>query len=309
MVVIRPARPRELPALLEFPDDAERNAATRAYLGELLAAGCTRPEWCLVAEDGGGAPVGSAVLWTLPGQEVPYAVVLFEAPGSAEVAAALLESAAATARSLGADELEHVVDAPAQAPQFQRDPERRAELLRSAGFRVIRDGRRFRWAAGAELPPVDARLDFRSLDRLGPAPFLALLAELLGETADARLAADVVRYGARQAAERLFEETAELRHEPHWWEIGYDGDGTPAVISLPAENPSVAVIGFVGVAPAHRGKGYAAAAVVRGTRLLAANGAREVRGDCDAANAAMAKAFTRAGYRNFAERLEFSRPL
>ncbi|MFF7178257.1 GNAT family N-acetyltransferase [Streptomyces sp. NPDC008121] len=310
MTLIRPARPDELPALLEYPGDAERNAATRAYLAQLLDTGCTRPEWCLVAEDGTGRAVGSVVLWTLPGQEVPYAFVLFEAPGDEQATgSALLDAAAAHARACGAEELEHVVDSPAQAPQWQRDPERRGELLRGAGFRVIRDGRRFRRGTAGELPADDARLTFRSLAELGPGPFVSLLAELLAETADARLAADVERFGARRAAEQLFEETAELRHEPSWWEIGYDADGSPAVISLPAENPSVAVIGFVGVAPAHRGKGYAASAVARGTRILAAHGAEEIRGDCDAANTAMAKAFTRAGYENFADRLEFSRAL
>lgn len=257
-----------------------------------------------------GEPVGSVVLWTLPGQDVPYAFVLFEAPaGDAQVGAELLDAAARKARELGAEELEHVVDSPAQAPQFQRDPERRGELLRGAGFRVVRDGRRFGLLVPDELPADDHRLTFRSLADLGPGPFVDLLEELLVDTSDARLADDVRTHGARGAAERLFEETAELAHEPGWWEIGYDEDGTPAVISLPARNPSVHVIGFVGVAPAHRGKGYAASAVVRGTRILAANGATEIRGDCDAANKAMAKAFTRAGYRNFADRLEFSRTL
>ncbi|MFE5615968.1 GNAT family N-acetyltransferase [Streptomyces sp. NPDC056524] len=96
---------------------------------------------------------------------------------------------------------------------------------------------------------------------------------------------------------------------PEWWELGYDADGTVAVISLPAENPGFPVIGFVGVAPAHRGKGYATSVVIRGTRVLVAAGAREIRGDCDAANVAMAKAFERAGYVNFADRLEFARAL
>ncbi|MFD7257749.1 GNAT family N-acetyltransferase [Streptomyces sp. NPDC059874] len=310
MTSIRSAHPHELPALLTYPDDAERNAATRAYLDGLLEAKCTRPEWCLVAENGEGRLVGSVVLWTLPGHEVPYAFVLFEAPaGDARVGAELLDAAARKARELGAEELEHVVDSPAQAPQFQRDPERRGELLRGSGFRVIRDGRRFGLRVPDELPADDPRLTFRSLADLGPGPFVDLLEELLAETSDARLADDVRTHGAREAAERLFEETAELAHEPGWWEIGYDADGTPAVISLPARNPSVHVIGFVGVAPAHRGKGYAASAVVRGTRILAANGAAEIRGDCDAANTAMAKAFTRAGYENFADRLEFGRAL
>ncbi|GEB57838.1 GNAT family N-acetyltransferase [Streptomyces gardneri] len=311
MTFVRPARPDELPALIEHPGDPERNAATRAYLTQLLDSACTRPEWCLVAEDGDGRLTGSVVLWTIPGHEVPLALVLFEAPEDApETAAALLDAAAAKAGELGAKELEHVVDSPAQAPQFQRNPERRGELLRASGFAAIRDGRRFslQVPTGA-LPADDPRLTFRSLAELGPEPFVAVLAELLADTADARLAADVQEHGARRAAELLFEETAELKHEPTWWELGYDADGTVAVISLPAENPSVPVIGFVGVAPAHRGKGYATSVVIRGTRVLAAAGATEIRGDCDAANVAMAKAFERAGYVNFADRLEFARAL
>ncbi|QES51337.1 mycothiol acetyltransferase [Streptomyces venezuelae] len=314
MTSVRTARPEELPALVEHPGDAERNTATRVYLERLLDSGCTRPEWCLVAEGADGRPAGSVVLWTLPGQTVPLALVLFEVPVDApDAGTALLDAAAAKAAELGATELEHVLDSPAQPPQFQRDPEQRGALLRKAGFQVVRDGRRFRrllsGAAPADLPADDPRLTFRTLSELGPEPFVEVLRDLLADTADARLAADVRQHGARRAAELLFEETAELRHEPGWWELGYDADGTPAVISLPAENPSVPVIGFVGVAPAHRGKGYATSAVVRGTRILAAHGATEIRGDCDAANTAMAKAFRSADYENVADRLEFIRPL
>ncbi|RSS79101.1 GNAT family N-acetyltransferase [Streptomyces sp. WAC06614] len=312
MAIVRTARPDELPALVEHPGDPERNAATRAYLTQLLERGCTRPEWCLVAEGDDGRPAGSVVLWTVPGDPVPYAVVLFEAPENAPgVADALLDAAAALARDLGATELEHVVDAPAQAPQFQRDPARRGELLRRSGFAVIRDGRRFQrhLPPGAELPPDDARLTFRPLADLGPEPFVEVLAELLGDTADARLAAMTAEHGPRAAARLLFDDTSGLHHEPHWWELGYDTDGTPAVISLPAENPGAAVIGFVGVVPAHRGKGYAASVVARGTRVLAAHGATRIVGDCDAANVAMARAFERAGYTRFAERTEYARPL
>ncbi|WP_329277189.1 GNAT family N-acetyltransferase [Streptomyces sp. NBC_00691] len=313
MTSVRPARPDELPTLVEHPGDPERNAATRAYLVQLLDSTCTRPEWCLVAEDDDGRLTGSVVLWTMPGHDVPLALVLFEAPEDAPgTAAALLDAAAATARELGATELEHVVDSPAQAPQFQRNPEHRGEQLRASGYGVIRDGRRFSLRTPGtpdELPADDPRLTFRSLAELGPEPFVAVLAELLADTADARLAADVRQHGARRAAELLFEETAELKHEPAWWELGYDADGTVAVISLPAENPSVPVIGFVGVAPAHRGKGYATSVVIRGTRILTASGATEIRGDCDASNVAMAKAFERAGYVNFADRLEFARAL
>lgn len=311
MATIRTALPDELPHLVQHPEDPERNAATTTYLTDLLAKGCTRPDWCFVAE-GGGRLVGSVVFWTLPGNDKPSDLVLVEAPWDdpdLAVGLALLDHAFARAKALGADELGHVVDSPAQAPQFQRHLERRAELLRRTGFAQARDGRRFRWLAGGDLPAEDPRLHFRSLADLGPEPFVELLSVLLTDTADARLAADVQRHGARKAAELLFEESMELRYEPQWWEIGYDGDGSPAAISLPAHNPGFPVIGFVGVSPAHRGKGYAASVVARGTRILAGDGATEIRGDCDAANIAMYKGFQRSGYENFANRLEFLRAL
>ncbi|MGW3604015.1 GNAT family N-acetyltransferase [Micromonospora sp. NPDC005161] len=311
MTTIRVARSDEIPGLVQYANDAGRNAATSTYLTDLLTKGCTRPEWCLVAEDGDRL-IGSVAGWTMPGHDMPSDVVLLEAPWDdpdLTVGLALLAEMATLARTLGATELGHVVDSPAQAPQFQRHPERRGELLRRAGFTVARDGRRFRWLAGGELPAQDERLRFRSLADLGPEPFVDLLEALLADTADARLSEDVRRHGRRKAAELLFEESAELHHEPQWWEIGYDADGTPAVISLPAHSPAFPVIGFVGVAPAHRGKGYSSSVVARGTAILAENGATEIRGDCDVQNIAMFKGFQRAGYDNFADRMEFSRSL
>ncbi|WP_405804966.1 GNAT family N-acetyltransferase [Streptomyces sp. NBC_01187] len=347
MTTIRTAHPEELPALVQLQGGAgERDSGTRAYLSELLERRCTRPEWCLVASEDGAGPVGSAVLWALPGHEVPEAVVLLEAPwGESElmVGRRLLEEAAALARGAGAEELLHVVDGPPQAPQFQERPERRTELLGSCGFARVRDGRRFRLPAGSALPTEDPRLVFRDFTELGGRePFVGLLAELLGDTADAWLAADVERLGAKGAAEELFDDAAALEHRPEWFEIGYTLDGEPAVVSLPALSPSAPVIGFVGVAPAHRGHGYATAAVARGTHVLARGtagsegsegpdesggtaglagagrdrdgdgdggllgvGAVEIRGDCDAGNVAMIKGFENCGYERFASREEY----
>ena len=61
------------------PNDAERIAATGTYLTDRLSKGCTRPEWCLVAEDDGRL-VGSVVLWTMPGNEMPIDVALLAGP-------------------------------------------------------------------------------------------------------------------------------------------------------------------------------------------------------------------------------------
>jgi RimJ/RimL family protein N-acetyltransferase len=307
VTVIRTARPGEIPVEAHVDGDADRGESIRQYLTQLMEQGCTRPEWCFVAESG-GRPVASAVLWTLPGGSVPSDLVLVEAPWddpALAVGVRLLDEVVGFARSAGADELGHVVDRPVQPPQFQHHPDRHEGLVRRAGFTLARDGRRFRWQAGAELPPQDDRLHFRSMAEIGPEPFVDLLAELLPDTADAWLADDVARYGPRQAAQRLFDKSLQLQHEPEWYEIGYDADGSPAVVSLPARSPSFAVIGFVGVAPGHRGRGYSSSVVARGTHILVQHGATEIRGDCDAANVAMVKGFERARYHLFAERRDF----
>lgn len=314
-VRVRPARPDELPSLLELPGEPERNADTRAYLAGLLDKTCTRPEWCFLAErHDGSEAVGSAVLWALPGRAVPDAVCLVEAPWAADdggesVALPLLAYAAVRAKAAGAAELLHVIDKPAQPPQLQHLPERREAALVRAGFARVRDGHRFLWRAGQPVPPADPRLTFRGLHELGPGPFVELLTRLLADTADQRLAADVAEHGLPRAAEVLFEESLQLEHRPEWYEIGFTDDGAAAALSLPAISPSSPVIGFVGVGPEHRWRGFSASVVARGTRILADQGADEIRGDCDRANVAMYKGFLRCGYRNFADRLELIRRL
>ncbi|NUT36947.1 MAG: mycothiol acetyltransferase [Hamadaea sp.] len=307
MLTIRPALSHELPALTTFPGDDERNAATSAYLAGLLEKECTRPEWCLVAERD-GALTGNVVLWTIPGHAEPMDIVLLE-PGDPDTGAALLRHAADLARSLGAQTQGHVLDTPAQAPQFQRDPQLREELLTGAGFTIARDGCRFLWTAGDPMPAQDARLHWRSMADLGQAPFVDLLADALADTKDSIFQAEIAELGLRGAAERNLADMLELDHQPGWFEIGYDEQDQPVAASLPARTPGSAVIGLVAVASAGRGRGYATSVVARGTQLLAAAGATEISGDCDASNIAMFKAFQRAGYHNFANRKMFSRPL
>jgi GNAT superfamily N-acetyltransferase len=306
-LTVRPARADEIPALTTIPDDSERNASTAAYLELLLTKECTRPEWCLVADTEDGL-IGNVVLWAMPGRDVPADIVLLDAPDDA-TGEALLAAAAALARDLGATEQGHVLDTPGQAPQFQRDAEFREQLLARAGFSLIRDGRRFIRRAGTPLPPQDSRLTWRPLSDLGREPFIDVLADVLVDTADSILRDEVAEHGARGAATLNFDDMAGMDHEPEWYEIGYDADDRPVAISLPARNAGSAVIGLVGVASAHRGRGYATAVVARGTHILADNGATEIRGDCDTANVGMAKAFERAGFTNFANRKMFRRPL
>lgn len=308
-MTIRTARPSEIPALYTT-GEAGRDADTAAYLDKLLDVGCTRPEWCFVDETDGTA-TGSIVLWTRPGHHTPTDFVLYDTDWARtpETGRALLAHALRAAAELGADGLAHVLDDPGQAPQHQGHAASRHEQLIGAGFTVTRDGRRWEWRAGNAMPAPDPRLTWHSLAELGEEPFLALLAELLADTGDSLLRAAVDEHGLDGAALEVWKGSLGMEHEDTWFELGFAPDGTAAAISLPSRTPTAAVIGFVGVAPGHRGKGYSPAIVARGTAILAEAGAEVIRGDCDAANTAMVRGFERAGYRNFTNRTEYRKAL
>ena len=281
-----------------------KRAEFGAYLDTLLEQRCTRPEWFVVDGD------SRAVLWSLPGVDVPSHVVLIDTDwGDPQLRAgrALMARVHELAARLGADELGHTIDSPPVAPQYQEHPEARVALLEASGYELVRDG--LRWLLTApDAGAADGPLNFRTLPEVGERAFVDAIAATFEETADAELTVDVEQHGAREAARRYLEDHESLEHEPEWFELGYDGDALAGVI-MGARNPTSAVIAYVGVVPEQRGRGLAAALVRRETARLAAAGATEIRGDCDRDNVAMARAFERAGYSQFARRRSYRHAL
>lgn len=292
-------------SLVSSGETAEKTASLREYLDSQLDAGSIRLEWCFVAERDGKL-VGSVALYALPGADAPASIALLEAPWD-ELAAGpeLLRLVATKAAELGATELEHSLDAPPSEPRFQYHPVEREQALLSAGFRLLRDGMRWRWTSESPIPPQDDRLTFRPLPEVGREIFVDVLGRTMEGTADTDLMDGIAKYGLRGAGEWIFDLMAKFDHRDEWYEIGFAPDGSPAAVSMPARNPSEAVIGHVGVVPEHRRRGYATAVVARGVAVLAGAGATSIAGDCDAANTGIAHAFAANGFDNFVNRREF----
>lgn len=308
MALIRPVRPDELDSFTDLADaTADRNAAARESVQDLFAKRCSRPEWCFLAEED-GRTVASVLLWSPPGRDVPMDLVMLEAaPG--ETGLALIAHAAEYAAAHGATQQGYALDYPAAPSQHHGSVSGRDELLTAAGFHLARDGMRFRWTNDGDLPSEPMGLRWVSLPEAGRDAFVDLMEQVVTDTKDGWINAEIAEHGIRRAGEIMFEGTEQMDHDPAWFEIGYDPDGVAAAISMPARNPSVAVLGFVGVAHTHRGRGYASAVVARGTRILAQSGADEIRGDCDKDNPGIVKAFLRNGYDNFTNRRDYTRTL
>jgi ribosomal protein S18 acetylase RimI-like enzyme len=299
------AQQTSIEAFLAGTEGSAHQRELRAYLETVMAQGCTSPgRWVIGVE--GEAPVARAALWSLPRAAVPSHIVLIETDWTDPKLAAgraLMRELHQRASALGADALEHTVDSPPVAPQYQEHTDARIRLLEACGYELLRDG--LRWQLSAPASQEAGPLHFRSLPDVGEEAFVDAIAATFEGTPDAELQRDVDELGRHGAARQYLLDHQSLDHRPEWWELGYTDRGALAGVIMGARNPTSAVIAYVGVVPEQRGRGYAAPLVRRGTERLVAAGAGKIRADCDRENIPMVKGFQRAGYEQFARRRSF----
>jgi RimJ/RimL family protein N-acetyltransferase len=300
-----------LEAFLSVSAGSRYQVELGAYADSLLRQGHTSPGWCLIGLKD-GVPVGRAALWAPPGESVPTDIVLIEVDWSEPDLAtgqALLDGVHELASDLGAENLSHSVDGPPASPQYQENEEARVRLMTNAGYELLRDGLRWRYAGWSRDQVPAASLDFRPLPEVGEDAFVEALASTYEGARDTWITLTVEERGALGAAQTDFLRYQSMEHLPEWWELAYTKDGRLAGLVMPARNPNVAVIAYIGVVPEQRGQGHAAHLVRRGTEQLLAGGADEICGDCDRDNLAMANVFARSGYERFARRRTYRRAL
>ncbi|HUS15221.1 MAG TPA: GNAT family N-acetyltransferase [Chloroflexia bacterium] len=308
-MIIRAIHPAEIPAFVEAATRAEDAEAIQTYLDRLLTGGYTQAAWCFVAEEAGQF-VGRVAYWTLPCKGQPTDIVLLDLPWEHDYRTSgtrLLAESAAIMRRHGATDLEYVLDLPALAPQWQHFPEQRQHLLAQAGFVQIRETLRFSLDHPPAIAPGPARLTFHTLAEAGEVAFLDAIARVSAGSLDQRDRDDRAEQGATGAARTLFRIVQSLDHDPGWWQLAYAASGELVGLVMPAGTPSWSTIGYIGVVPEQRGRGYINDLLAQGTALLAASGTTRIETDTDVANTPMAAAFRRAGYTRFATRREYRR--
>ncbi|GAA3389613.1 GNAT family N-acetyltransferase [Streptomyces roseoviridis] len=282
-------------------------------LADDLATGRRVPDWMWVALRGDRL-VGRIGWWTgRPGTE-PQALDVLDldpelpAEEAAEIGRRLLETA--TAAVLG--------DGP--RPEFGRFmpadwhevPETRARLetlfgvLAASGARPLVERLRLEWRPGTPVPAPGDRLVFRPVrDR---EDLLALMTPVMEGTLDAHGRADLASgLSPREAAELHYdEELAHYTTPRDWWRIAeLPGTGEPVGFVVPARNNYHAIIAYIGVLPAHRGRGHIDDILAEGTRVLAAQDVPRIRAATDVGNVPMAQSFARAGYVTFGRAINF----
>lgn len=313
MTSIRLLPTGDLARFAALATDPARVAETLAYLNTTIDAGSTKPEWCFAVEQG-GEPIGRIALWSIPNGP-PADFVLFDLPWDRvdidDLAAATLQAASDIMRKHGAKHAAHMLDTPAQWPQWQTHHSVRASVLAQAGFKPRRETMRFLLLPNTPRPKVErAALEFRNLTQVGNAVFKRAMTSVTRGTFDQMTANLVTEIGADAETEQSFTELQQVGFDPSWWELAYDAENHLIGLVMPTMlGRHMGTIGYIGVVPEQRGRGYIDTLLARATDTLLSLDIQQIRADTDVSNAPMAAAFTRAGYTNFATRREYQRKL
>lgn len=160
-------------------------------------------------------------------------------------------------------------------------------------------------AGGGAVSGADGRLVFREA---GDEEFLDVFRRVATGSLDAQTRRGLAAEGPDATARAEMDFYLGCPGERSWWRIATTPDGALVGLAVPSATPYHRNVGYLGVVPEMRGRGYVDDLLAEITRIHAADGARVITATTDAANAPMAAAFGRAGYRITEIRMVFSAP-
>ena len=318
-IVFRPSTEADLGRILPLiRRDGACPLTADGYVAH-LDDGQYRRGWTWIAEESGGDVLAVAVWWASPKDSEPASLEAFYVHESLgvddEERVALAASLLGAAHQAFADEF-GLSEPPAyhvfvpgdwrEQPDVVSALSWRREAVARAGLGALLERLRFEWTTADGLASPGGELEFRA--EPDDAVFVELFSRVLSGSLDITSTREAARVGAIEQARQ---DVALLRDlmvgERSWWRVAVNQDGETVGFGIPSRNLSFPVVGYLGVLPEHRGRGYVHAILVEITRILVDEaGATTIRADTDLVNEPMAAAFRRAGYRNHARRLVFS---
>ncbi|MFF5229021.1 GNAT family N-acetyltransferase [Dactylosporangium sp. NPDC000521] len=288
-----------------------------------LAAHMYRPEWTWIAERDGQI-IARALWWGLANDTHPVALdCLSVDPSVPDRAALAAELLGAGMSALGAP----------VAPQFtvsvaagwRDDPATtaavgwRRDAAVAAGLTDEVERLRFEWTPGPVGPSASEGGDVGTVtvgkgDRLvfkeaSDEEFLHAFRRVASGSLDAQTRRTVAADGVDAAARAEMNFCLGCPGDRSWWRIATTADGVLVGLAVPSATPYHRNVGYLGVVPEMRGRGYVDDILGEITRLHAADGAQVITATTDAANTPMAAAFVRAGYRTTEIRIVYSAPV
>jgi RimJ/RimL family protein N-acetyltransferase len=340
-VLIRPTTDADLDRILAWPDTGPIGAIPADRYQDELDRHQYRPEWTWIAEDEGRI-VARAIWWGFGDADYPLVLDCVSADDALPAGGSVAGRAAVAARLITAGQQALRRPGPSVAPGFEinlptgwrSDPAVteafgwRHDAAARAGLTDELERIRFEWTPDAGLPRSSGRLVFR------PEPdddaFLDMFRQIAMGSLDVITRREVAALGAARQARDDMGIYLAMPGDRNWWRLAYTagpdgvaapdgadgpacapGGGRPGQLAgmiLPNCNSNGAVVGYLGVVPGLRGRGYINDLVAETTRFHAGRGERRIGATTDTTNLPMEAAFERAGYRAWGIRYVLSEP-
>jgi RimJ/RimL family protein N-acetyltransferase len=308
MVLIRHATPVEMQEPIGFSVDDPVASVDADRFREEAAAGRIRPEWTWFAEDGSRI-VGRALWWGRADSECPLTLdclhVLRDLPDRAALATELLSRGHAEFDAKPDYQLVLRTTRCGEDPDIAEAVAWRSEAAQAAGLTDIIQRLRFEWIPAAGVPAPSQRLVFRPAT---DAEFLAGFRRVAVGSLDVATQRDLAAMDPDSQAQGDLEFYRSCPGERSWWRLAETTDGELAGFAIPSATPYHRNVGYLGVVPELRGRGYIDDLLGEITRFHAADGADPITATTDVANTPMAAAFDRANYQVTEVRMVFQAP-
>jgi RimJ/RimL family protein N-acetyltransferase len=276
-------------------------------VGRDLTAGRRRTEWLWLALRGERV-VARAGWWSRVGDQHPLVMDIFDLDGDLDDGVRLLKTALPVVVPAGATPPEYgrfLVPDWRDHQHIRQAVDDRMSTLERVGAKLFVERLRLEWRPGTPIAEPSGRLAFRPVDH--PDELIELMTLVLDGTLDAHSREELTRMAPAEAAREQYHTELERYASPRgWWRIATLPDGEPVGFVIPAHNGYNPIIAYLGVVPAHRGRGYIHDVLAAGTSLLAAQDVPRIRAATDVGNAPMAAAFARAGYVTFERQIDMT---
>ncbi|MCG5444117.1 GNAT family N-acetyltransferase [Micromonospora sp. NIE79] len=274
------------------------------YLSD-LAEGMYRPEWTWIAERDGQV-VGRALWWGPKGSPHPVALDCLDVDPAVDDRAAVAGELIGAALAGFPASVQYAIKVTGgwrDDPATSAAVEWRRAAAHAAGLTREVERLQFEWAPADGVPSVAGRLRFAEAS---DEDFLAAFRRIAEGSLDAQTRANLTAKGVDATAREEMDFYLRAPGKREWWRIAYTRQGEVAGMAIPSATPYSVNVGYLGVVPEFRGRGYVDEVLAEITRLHAANGEARITATTDMANAPMAAAFARARYRNTEIRINLS---
>ncbi|MEV4106530.1 GNAT family N-acetyltransferase [Nonomuraea sp. NPDC049695] len=277
------------------------------YLAD-LAENMYRPEWTWIAEVDDQI-VGRALWWGPRDSAYPVALDCLDvdpAVGERTAIAAELIRAALTGFPQPVQYAIKAAGGRRDDPLTSAAVEWRRAAAHAAGLTREVERLQFEWTPADGVPPATGVLRFAEAS---DEEFLTVFTRIAEGSLDAQTRANLAAKGVDATAREEMDFYLRAPGKREWWRIAYTHEGEVAGMAIPSATPYSVNVGYLGVVPEFRGRGYVDEILGEITRMHAANGELRITATTDVSNAPMAAAFGRAGYRNTEIRINLSNDL